>query len=520
MITAPAVASAAAPQRNGDALAPGSRLHELEVRSLLGIGGFGIVYLAWDHALEREVALKEYMPGAFASRGAGGDVVLRLPGESETFAIGLRSFVNEARLLARFEHPALVKVHRFWEGNGTAYMVMPYYRGCTLRQMRNALRQAPDEAACRRLIDPLLSALELLHRDDVFHRDIAPDNILVDEHGAPVLLDFGAARKVIANSKSLTTILKPNFAPLEQYGDDSAMNQGAWTDLYALGATVHYLLVGQPPPPSAKRALHDELQPLSSGGLPGHSASFLRAIDWTLGLRPHERPQDVAALRAALDGGVASPAPRLRVVSARAIAEQPARPDIELGGPVPTTLVMQTSAPTQPIGVPAASARRAVAEWFWLLRYFGLALLAVGLGRAIGSMELFDGTVLVRRQLSAAHLVRFMGEAGALVIMALAGVRATAQLRQRESGAAWQHRLVAPLALLLATPCAYAALLPVARPFMSESLHGFYNWAFVLGMLAAAGWLGKLLFVHADTLMAWPRRGAGIDPGSASRTGN
>jgi hypothetical protein len=519
MITSPAAASAAAPQKYGDALAVGSRLHELEIRSLLGTGGFGIVYLAWDHALEREVALKEYMPGAFASRGSGGEVVLRLPAESETFAIGLSSFVNEARLLARFEHPALVKVHRFWEGNGTAYMVMPYYRGRTLRQMRNALGQAADESACRRLIDPLLSALELLHRDDIFHRDIAPDNILVDEHGAPVLLDFGAARKVIANSKPLTTILKPSFAPLEQYGDDLAMNQGPWTDLYALGATVHYLLVGQPPPPSAKRALHDELQPLSTRGLPGHSARFLRAIDWTLGLRPHERPQDVAALRAALDGGAAAPAPRLRVVSTRDIAERPAQPDIEQDGPVPTTLVMQTHAPTQPIGVQDASLRRAVAEWLWLLRYCGLALLALGLGRAIGSMELFEGTVLVRRQLNAAHLVRFMGEAGALVIIALASVRATAQLRQRDT-AAWQHRLVAPLALLVATPCAYAALLPVARPFMSEAVRGFYNWSFVLGTFAAAGWLGNLLFVHADTLMVWPRRSTGIDPGSASRTGS
>jgi len=302
-----------------DALPAGTRLAEFEVRGVLGLGGFGIVYLAWDLALEREVALKEYMPVALAGRGRGPKVTLRSQSQRETFDIGLRSFVNEARLLARFDHPSLVKVYRFWEDHGTAYMVMPYYRGRTLRQVRQMMIEPPDEVACRRLIDPLLSALELLHAEGVYHRDIAPDNILIGEDGSPVLLDFGAARQVINRTQSLTAILKPNFAPLEQYADMASMRQGPWTDFYGLGATVYYLVTGQPPLPAAARALNDELPPLAVLSPLGCSPTFLDSIDWTLALRPQERPQSVAVLRAVLDGRIAVPrsAPRNGVVAAR-----------------------------------------------------------------------------------------------------------------------------------------------------------------------------------------------------------
>src|SRR5882724_2292030 len=125
------------------ALPPGSRLLEFEVRRVLGIGGFGIVYLAFDHALEREVAVKEYMPSSLAGRTATMHVSLRSQSDSETFALGLKSFVNEAKLLARFDHPSLLKVHRFWEANGTAYMAMPVYRGQTIKQVRAAMTEPP-----------------------------------------------------------------------------------------------------------------------------------------------------------------------------------------------------------------------------------------------------------------------------------------------------------------------------------------------------------------------------------------
>src|SRR5438552_10818108 len=182
----------AAPLDDHDALPAGTRFGELEILRVLGTGGFGIVYLAQDHALERKVALKEYMPGALAGRGAGKMVSVRSSANRETYALGLRSFVNESRLLARFNHPSLVKVYRFWEENGTAYMVMPYLQGVTLREVRRSMTEAPTESWIRSVTDPLLDALELLHNEGVYHRDIAPDNVLLPPGGPPVLLDFGA----------------------------------------------------------------------------------------------------------------------------------------------------------------------------------------------------------------------------------------------------------------------------------------------------------------------------------------
>ncbi len=294
------------------ALPTGARVAEFEIRGVLGSGGFGIVYLAWDHALEREVAVKEYMPGTLAGRGGDMSVSVRSTSMADTFALGLRSFVNEARMLARFDHPSLVKVYRFWEANGTAYMVMPYYKGRTLRKVRAGMVLPPGERACRKVLDALLSALEVLHKEGVYHRDIAPDNILVAEDGAdrvPVLLDFGAARRVIegGNQKALTSIMKPHFAPLEQYADQSAMRQGPWTDLYALGGTIYFLLSGREPVPAASRALHDDQPRLGEFGLEDCAPHFLATIDWMMAIKPAERPQSVHMLRDVLEGRITVP---------------------------------------------------------------------------------------------------------------------------------------------------------------------------------------------------------------------
>ena len=176
-MSTPPPSPAVAPVAEHDALPLGTRFGEFEILRVVGVGGFGIVYLAQDHSLERQVALKEYMPAALAARGNGSQITVRSAAFAETYAVGLRSFVNEARLLARFDHPSLVKVYRFWEDNGTAYMVMPFLRGMTLRDARRGMARAPDEAWIRSVIDPLLGALEALHREGVYHRDIAPDNL-------------------------------------------------------------------------------------------------------------------------------------------------------------------------------------------------------------------------------------------------------------------------------------------------------------------------------------------------------
>ena len=291
-----------------DALPPGTRFGEFEILRVLGVGGFGIVYLANDHSLEREVALKEYMPASLAARGHGPQITVRSSSFAETYAIGLRSFVNEARLLARFDHPSLVKVYRFWEDNATAYMVMPFLQGVTLRDTRRRMAHPPDEAWIRSVISPILSALELLHREGVYHRDIAPDNILLPPDGPPVLLDFGAARRVISDrTQSLTAILKPSYAPIEQYAEMTQLRQGPWTDLYALGAVIHYLLFGAPPAPATARAVQDDVEAIENRIVPGVSPRFLEAVSWMLSVRPNQRPQNGEQLRAVLDGSAQIP---------------------------------------------------------------------------------------------------------------------------------------------------------------------------------------------------------------------
>ncbi|MBP8307050.1 MAG: protein kinase [Burkholderiaceae bacterium] len=279
----------------------GTRLGEFELTGLIGVGGFGIVYSARDHLLEREVAIKEYMPSALASRTADYRVTVKSERHHDTFAVGLRSFVNEAKLLAQFDHPSLVKVYRFWEANGTAYMVMPYYRGTTLRAALKSLGEAPDETAVLQLLRPMLDALDVIHAERCYHRDIAPDNILILQSGRPVLLDFGAARRVIGDfTQALTVILKPGFAPVEQYANGPEMRQGPWTDIYALAAVVYYCIGGKTPTPSVSRMMRDTMVPARELGKGRYSESFLAAIDHALAVHIEDRIASVAQLRTEL----------------------------------------------------------------------------------------------------------------------------------------------------------------------------------------------------------------------------
>jgi len=283
-------------------LPPGTCLGEFEITDLIGEGGFGIVYLAHDHILQRNVAVKEYMPASLATRAEDGATIHPTSDRtSEAFQKGLFSFINEARLLARFDHPSMVKVFRFWEGNGTAYMAMPFYDGPSLRQILQQQETPPDETWLMEIVRPLLDALEILHEAQCFHRDIAPDNIIILANNQPVLLDFGAARRVLSESnQALTVILKPGYAPIEQYADVAQMRQGAWTDLYALASVVHYAIHGKPPPTSVTRMISDPLQPLATTAVGRYSEQFLLAFDAALEVLPEKRPQSVAAMRTLL----------------------------------------------------------------------------------------------------------------------------------------------------------------------------------------------------------------------------
>jgi serine/threonine protein kinase len=356
------------------ALPVGSRLAEFEITALVGQGGFGAVYEAHDHALQRRVAIKEYLPVALSARQGDGAVQPLSERQRDTFELGMRSFINEARLLAQFDHPSLLKVYRFWQERGTAYMVMPFYDGQTLRQ---ALAQEQAGAGVREdwllpIIDNLTQALAVMHHAGCYHRDVAPDNILLlEQSGLPVLLDFGAARRVISDStQAITVILKPGYAPVEQYAEIPNMTQGAWTDVYALAAVMHVAVTGQPPMAAVARLLDDHYQPLSAQPQlrERYSARLLATIDAGLAVRPEARPQSMAALRAllGLEGETAT------VVATQQVS-QPATP-VSAAAPEPT----ETTVPAQPsnrhtgliAGALATIVLLAASAW-WGVREYG-----------------------------------------------------------------------------------------------------------------------------------------------------
>ena len=306
----PRPARSPAPDDEGGNMLPvGFYLGEFEITKVLGEGGFGIVYLAEDHSLGRRVALKEYMPSSLAQRIGRTQVSVKSERHRETFEAGLKSFVNEARLLAQFDHPSLVKVYRFWEANGTAYMVMPFYEGITLKDELKAMGAPPDEAWLRELLEPLSEALAVIHAEQCYHRDIAPDNvILLKGSNLPLLLDFGAARRVIGDmTQALTVILKPGYAPVEQYAEVPGMKQGPWTDVYALAAVVYYAITGKTPPTSVGRLMNDNYVPMTQAGAGRYSPAFLAAIDRALVVKPEQRTQSIDDLRRDLGMAATSP---------------------------------------------------------------------------------------------------------------------------------------------------------------------------------------------------------------------
>lgn len=333
-------------REQGSELRAGHQLQEFIVERLLGVGGYSCVYLARDTRLDRRVALKEYLPATLAARAPDGTVGARLPRFEAFYEKGLQGFLNEARLLGSFDHPSLVKVYRFWAEAGTAYMVMPYYEGITLKKWLTDLGTTPSERWLRELADPLMAALGAMHEQRCYHRDVAPDNVLMlydrkaagsylEQQPRPVLLDFGAARRVIGDAtQQLTAILKSGYSPVEQYEGEESLRQGPWTDVYALCAVLYTAITGKAPGSSVARVVRDEMVPASVAGQGRYSASFLAAIDAGLSVRPEQRPQSMQALRALMDAPVAArPA-----AAAAAPAHTPAAKAPAAGAPSRTAL--------------------------------------------------------------------------------------------------------------------------------------------------------------------------------------
>lgn len=359
----------------------GARLADFEVTGVIGEGGFGIVYLGRDLNLDRTVAIKEFMPAAFAGRVDGVRVAVRAENHRATFEAGLRSFINEAKMLAKFSHPALLEVYRFWEGNGTAYMVMRYYKGRTLRKAIDETPGGFSEQEIAHIMGPIFDALEMLHRDQVFHRDIAPDNIMLAD-GRSVLLDFGSARRIIGDAtQALTTVLKPGYAPIEQYSDDGSMKQGAWTDVYALGGVLYHMATGKAPLQAVSRLLSDPLPTVATVTGDRYSPGFSAAVAKAMSVHIDHRFQSVTEFREALGWNIGL-APRVMTQPPQIWLEPEAAVRVGTAAP-PGRSPATPPPPARSPATPAASASDSGRRWMVVA-----ALAVVAVGVALGFWRL------------------------------------------------------------------------------------------------------------------------------------
>ena len=311
-----------------DALPAGTRVEQFELVDVIGRGGFGITYLAWDSNLDINVAIKEYMPVDFAVREADHSVSPKTHGHVKDYEWGLGEFLKEARMLARFNHPSIVHVRQFFETRGTAYIVMERLLGKTL-YARLEEEGTLGEEELRALLDSILSGLEQVHAAGYRHMDIKPGNIMLRNDGTPVLIDFGAAEIATAEqSRMVQSVVMPGYSPTEQYSSYRRYH-GPWTDIYALGAVLYRAMTGIVPVDAPSRVQADELAPVGEVAKRPYSRSLSDAVAWALQVRAPERPQSIDAWREVLDEGwpeepEPQPGPSLREEKQR--ARKPRRP--------------------------------------------------------------------------------------------------------------------------------------------------------------------------------------------------
>ena len=276
-------------------LQPGTMLNNRYIVGLaLGQGGFGITYIGYDNVLNTRVAIKEYYPSDIAGRTSVDGIVSAYTGAGDEYGKGKKRFLDEARILAKFsDHPCIVGVKDCFEENSTAYMIMEFLEGISLKEYlkRKGGKLSAEESIS--LLTPVMDALRAVHGEGIIHRDISPDNIFVTTDGRVRLIDFGAARQSIGGQKSLSVMLKPGYAPEEQYR--SKGNQGPWTDVYALTATLYRMITGKVPPDSLERVMDDTLEiPMD---LPEHIKTALMI---GMAVRVPERYRSVEQLQSTL----------------------------------------------------------------------------------------------------------------------------------------------------------------------------------------------------------------------------
>jgi serine/threonine protein kinase len=293
-----------------DALPVGHHLADYVIESVLGFGGFGVTYLARDNKLGAEVAIKEYLPQDISGRIEQTRVLPNpdAPNGIRDYQWGLKEFLREARNLVQFKHPNIVRVLRFMEANGTAYMVMEYEQGESLSHyLKHKPGRRLDEKELLRIFLPVLNGLGEVHKAGMLHLDIKPDNIYLRTDHTPMLIDFGSARQAISGGEHAQRItLTHGFAPIEQYPDKG--KPGPWTDLYAIGASMYYCICARRPEVSINRyqtmLRHqaDPVTPAIKAGEGRYSRYLLECIDWALQIYPKDRPQSVQELQDGLMG--------------------------------------------------------------------------------------------------------------------------------------------------------------------------------------------------------------------------
>ena len=284
-------------------LTPGTLLNnKYLIGKALGQGGFGITYLAWDINLNLKLAIKEYLPQELAYRSGGqSEVSIYKKTLAGHFYYGLEKFLQEARTLARFvEHPNIVSVRDYFKANGTAYLVMNHIEGITLKEYLESKTEPLTFTQALDIFMPVLDALKEVHALDILHRDISPDNLLVNSRGRVVLIDFGAARQAIGEkSHSMSVIMKAGYSPEEQYRSKGV--QGPWTDIYAVAATIYRSITGRLAPESLDRLAEDTLAPPSQLNAE-ISETQEKALLKALAVRAKDRYQTLSEFQGALLG--------------------------------------------------------------------------------------------------------------------------------------------------------------------------------------------------------------------------
>ena len=295
------------PEEEEHSLKNGTILQNYEIIRVLGEGGFGITYLAKDIELGFEVVIKEYFPNEFSIRKNDSTIIAK--GSSlKSFSRGMERFNEEAKILAKFNHPSIVKILSYFEANNTAYFVMEYEEGLDLSQYLKQQNSAVSQDEIFSIMMPILEGLKEVHNYKYLHRDIKPGNIVLRINNTPVLIDFGASKLVTGDvSKSITSMLTEGYAPLEQYSTD-IKQQGPFTDIYAVAAVIYKMITGKVPPSAQTRSyqlLSDENDPyvsLMSLNLSAYDENFLKAIDRALAVKGKDRPQDIKEFQSDIAG--------------------------------------------------------------------------------------------------------------------------------------------------------------------------------------------------------------------------